>query len=514
MDTKSKWSEIDIKPFPKLTSSKNFEVIIIGGGITGITTAYLLSKHGIKVGLIEREKIGGVDSSHTTAHLTCLTDLRLSKLARNFGKKTAKTVWEAGQQAIAIIEKITREEKIDCELKRVSAYLLSSLIDEQNIKDLKNDADLANELGFEAEYLSAIPYFNKEGIEFPGQGLFHPLKFIAALAEIIKAKGGEIFEKTEIEEFVDGSFKLKAGNHIISADYVVIATHDPLAGNVSLLPAAFFQTKLALYSTYVVSGRISSGVIPEGSYFDLHDPYNYLRVEKQGGFDYAILGGEDHKTGQTVDTKESYNRLERKFFKLFPETSIDHRWSGQVIETHDGLPYIGETAERQFVATGFAGNGMTFGVISALMAVDSILGRENPYNKIFKPDRFKVIGGAVDYIKENVSYPYYALKDRITPPAAKDLDSITPGEGKIINFNGKRAACYCDESGHITCLSAVCTHMGGIVHWNNAEKTWDCPCHGSRFHKTGEVMSGPAETPLETLAGADNTAREPAKEAR
>jgi Rieske Fe-S protein len=278
----------------------------------------------------------------------------------------------------------------------------------------------------------------------------------------------------------------------------VITTHVPLVGEAGMIGATLFQTKLAPYSTYAIGARIPGGQWSEASYFDTADPYHYLRIDQGAKHDYAILGGEDHKTGQADDVEERHARLEELLKKLVPSAKVDHRWSGQVIETHDGLPYIGETAQGQFAATGFAGNGMTFGTLAGMMACDAVFERENPWKGIFDVNRKKV-QGAWDFVKENVDYPYYLVRDRLTGAEAGSADEIKRGEGKLLKNGGGRVACSRDESGKLTAVSAVCTHMGCIVHWNRVERTWDCPCHGSRFLPTGEVLAGPAESPLEPV---------------
>jgi Rieske Fe-S protein len=256
-----------------------------------------------------------------------------------------------------------------------------------------------------------------------------------------------------------------------------------------------FQTKLALYTSYVVGARIPSGLLPQASYWDSDNPYYYLRIDPGRGHDYAIFGGEDHKTGQEKNTRKPYRDLAERLRKLIPEARIERRWSGQILETHDGLPYIGEVADQQFIATGYCGNGMTFATIAALMCRDQLAGKKNPWTRLFDPSR-KQLSGAWDYLKENADYPYYLLRDRIVRGSEATPGEVRRGEGKIVKTTeGKRAA-YRDDQGVLTLLSAVCTHLGCLVRWNQAERTWDCPCHGSRFAPTGAVLSGPAEKPL------------------
>jgi Rieske Fe-S protein len=309
-----------------------------------------------------------------------------------------------------------------------------------------------------------------------------------------------VYEETTATEVTEQPLTVKAGDHTLQCDYVVLATHNPLMGHTRLMKALLFQTKLALYTSYAVAAKLPSGRLPEALFWDMGDPYYYLRVERGDGHDLLVFGGEDHKTGQEPDTVAAYQRLEKRLKQFAPGAEITHRWSGQVIETHDGLPYIGETAARQFAATGFSGNGMTFGTLAAMMAVDAVLKRRNPWQELFDVQRKKLAAGAWDYVKENADYPYYMLRDRLARGARVAPDELKRNQGVILNRDGQKLAAYRDEQGKVTVCSPVCPHLGCIVGWNEAEKTWDCPCHGSRFKPTGEVISGPAEESLEKIA--------------
>jgi len=280
---------------------------------------------------------------------------------------------------------------------------------------------------------------------------------------------------------------------------VVIATNNPLVGFASITAATLFQTKLSLYTSYALGGRVPSGTLPEALFWDTRDPYDYLRIDRHRDFDYLIYGGEDHKTGQKKQTQRAYARLLGRLKKIIPEARVDHRWSGDVICTPDGLPYIGENAEDQFVATGYCGNGITFGTVAAMLARDWVTGRKNPWTNLFAVDRKKIKGAAWNYIRENKDYPYYMIKDRIARPEAESVREIKRGQGMVVGSRGKKRAVFRDRNGDLHQLSPVCTHLGCLVRWNPAESTWDCPCHGSRFKPTGEVIAGPAEEALASI---------------
>jgi glycine/D-amino acid oxidase-like deaminating enzyme/nitrite reductase/ring-hydroxylating ferredoxin subunit len=504
MPTLSHWKNVRLPRFAPLKKPLRVDVVVVGGGMTGITTAYLLKKAGRKVALIERDRCAQVDTGNTTAHLTCVTDLRLGQLVKRFGRDHAQAVWDAGLAAIEKIQEIFRAERISCEFKRVPGYVHASLDSEKDEhRALTNEAALAQELGFAAEFVKEVPVHRRPGIRFPNQAKFHPLKYLAKLVTRIPKRGSHVFERTEAKEFESGSkdgfVRVKANGQTITCKHVVIATDVPLTGISSIASAAVLQTKLAPYTSYAVGAKLPKRIAPEATFWDTSDPYYYLRIDAQPRNDYAIFGGLDHKTGQVSDTKSLFTALEKRLHGVFPKARVDRRWSGQVIESHDGLPLIGETAKRQFVATGFSGNGITFGTLAAMMICDAIMGRKNPWRELFSPHRKQIRGGVWNYLTENLEYPYYMLKDRLASDEGKSLRSLRRGQGKILQLNGKRVAAYRDTDGRTTLLSPECTHLGCIVHWNDAETSWDCPCHGSRFTCTGKVIAGPAETPLERI---------------
>jgi glycine/D-amino acid oxidase-like deaminating enzyme/nitrite reductase/ring-hydroxylating ferredoxin subunit len=410
----------------------------------------------------------------------------------------AQSAWDAGRAAIDQIFTNIQTEKIACEFSWVPGYLHAA-IDGGNKNDhatLREDAHLANELGFPAELLSSVPFVNREGVRFPHQAKFHPLKYLSALLRAIPGKGSYVFEKSEAGEISEKPLSVKSGKYKIKCSFIFLATHTPLIGKTNLASATLFQSKLFLYTSYAIGAKIPTGTALEASYWDTANPYHYLRIDRRHGYDYAILGGEDHKTGQRADPGKAYDRLEKTLRKLVPSAKVDARWSGQVIETPDGLPYIGESASRQFVATGFGGNGITFGTLGAMMALDAFLKRKNPWSELFDIHRKKLVGGAWNYLRENKDYPYYLLRDWLGKAEGKSLRSLGRNDGKVLELAGQKVAAFRDEHGKVSLCSPVCTHLGCIVRWNGTEKTWDCPCHGSRFAATGEVLSGPAEEPL------------------
>ncbi|HTL16099.1 MAG TPA: FAD-dependent oxidoreductase, partial [Patescibacteria group bacterium] len=448
---------------------------------------------------LDRQRCAGADTGRTTAHLTYVTDNRLNQLVKAWGCDGAKAFWEAGVAAIDEIFKIAQTEKIDCELKWVPGYLHGRL-DKENSEDarsLQKDAELAQQLGFKAEFIGNVPYAKRPGVKFGGQAKFHPLKYLGPLLQRISGDGSYVFENTEASEIESDPLTVHAGRHKIRCSYLVIATHNPLVGKTGLVSATLFQTKLMLYTSYVLGARLPAGTLPEALFWDTTDPYYYLRVDRHQDHDYIIFGGKDEKTGQ--EKGPVFEKLEKELRRVLPAAEIQHRWLGQVVETNDGLPFIGESAGQQFIATGFCGNGFTLGTLSAMMARDRFFGRNNPWFNLFAVNRKKFHGGAWRYLTENLDYPYYYLRDRLQHAAEGSPDDLKIGEGRIIQVSGKKVAAFRDEDGKVTLLSPVCTHLGCIVRWNAVDKTWDCPCHGSRFKTTGEVFAGPAESPLEKV---------------
>jgi glycine/D-amino acid oxidase-like deaminating enzyme/nitrite reductase/ring-hydroxylating ferredoxin subunit len=507
MKTNPLWLELDAPvTFPRLEADVQADVLVIGGGITGLTAGYLLGQTGRSVIVVERDCIGRGGTGHTTAHVTYVTDERLADLEKHFGRDHAQAVWDAGASAMAEIQTIARQEGIDCELRQVPAFLVAAEGKDvqKEAAQLRQESRLATQLGFDARFIDAAPVFGRPAMRLSNQLKFHPTKYLWGLAERIAQNGGRIFEHSEATRFEENPRRAEVNGHTIQFEHVIFATHVPIQGLRSAWSAALLQTKLALYSTYAIGASVPKGLVPEAMWWDTGDPYLYLRVERGDERDYVILGGEDHKTGQEMDTEMPFRNLTNELHYFIPEAVPETRWSARVIETVDGLPYIGEVGDGQFVATGFGGNGMTFGTLGGMMACDAITKVKNPWQDLFSVDR-KKLSAAWDYLSENKDYPYYLLKGRLMRQKACDMDRLKPCEGCVMRMDGEEVAVFRDEMGMVHLHSAVCPHLGCIVTWNEAEKTWDCPCHGSRFHATGEVMGGPAESDLalHVAAGAE-----------
>lgn len=500
MRTQTHWTVGSTLPaFESLREPMNVDVAIIGGGSTGLTAALLLGQAGHSVAVFERGRCCRGDTAHTTAHLTYLTDKRPGDLASHFGDHAARAVLEAGASAILQIHEIVEAESIDCGFRWLPGFLHAPINSNEarESEALQHDIHTLRRLGFDADYIEQTPLMQQPGLRIPNQATFHPLRYLAGILDALRRAQIPVFEHSEVNAFENDN-TLTINDQRVTAKFVFIATHVPLQGSLSTIPAMLFQTKLAPYTSYVIGGRTERGRMPDALFWDTADPYRYLRMHPDIDSDYVIYGGCDHKTGQVENTEKPFLDLADAMVDLIPSIRITDRWMGQVIETHDGLPYIGEAAENQFIATGFCGNGMTFGTLAGMMAQDAFAGKkDNPWRELFDPHRKDVWSGFT-YLRENLDFPVHYLKDRLAP-APNDLESIKPGHGQVMRIDGQRVAVYRDTRGGITQCSPYCTHLGCIVHWNDADKTWDCPCHGSRFSPTGAVAAGPAETPLEPM---------------
>ncbi len=495
----SYWRNVPVRRFPNLPEegTLSYDAVVIGGGMTGLSIAYFLKQAGKRVCLLERGRLAAGDTGATSAHLTALTDLRPSVLHHRFGADAAR-VWQGGEAALDAIEGIVRRHHLECDFQRVPAYLSAPIEAHDNQKEeasLQADLEVAKGWGVAAEWVHCVPYLERSGVVFPHQAKFHPLKYLNGLADEVAGDGSDIFESAEVSQVTADPLEVRCGKTRIRTDFVAIATHVPLVGKSNLAAAALFQTKIAPYTSYVLRATVPGPALQSAMVFDTSDPYFYLRTDVENGVNHVIFGGRDHKTGQVEQTNERFVELEQKLSSLFPNVIVTNHWSGQVIESHDGLPFIGENSPAQFIATGFCGNGITLGTLAGLMARDVVQGKESPWKNLFSPGRLE-LKSAWEYVKENVDYPVCFVGDRIKKHEPFSPETIEVGEGKVQELDGKAVACSRDANGKFHVVSATCTHLGCLVHWNRAEKSWDCPCHGSRFQPDGKLIAGPAEEPL------------------
>lgn len=491
------WDEIALPSFPRLDRSLSADVVVIGGGITGITAARLLTDAGCRVALLERDRVGGVDTRATTAHLAAVVDARLDDLASRVGKDHAQAVWDAGWAAIAQIDALVQTFDIACDFAWCDGFLhVAHDADAETARAesrrLAQEAALAQEMGFDADHVAQVPLIGTAGMRVRHQARFHPRKYLAGLLASLSRDNVAIFEHSRAEVTDEG---VTVGSHRMTAPWVVLATHNPLQGRQGFLKASVLQTRLALYNSYVVRAALEEPR-EHALFWDTHEPYRYLRIDTVDGRSFAIAGGADHKTGQADRPAECYETVEAWLARVLPDARVTERWSGQVIETPDGLPIIGTVADKQFVATGFAGNGMTFGTLSAMMARDAVTGAKNPWRELFSPTRSPEFRGPWTYLTENADYPYYMIRDQFAGTPTRPLRAIGRDAGALVEIGGRTVAVYRHANGKLVTLDPTCTHLGCRIGWNAAERLWECPCHGSRFRPGGDVLAGPAEDPL------------------
>ncbi len=496
---------------PALTEDTRADVCIVGAGIAGMTTAYLLAREGKSVVVLDDGPVGGGMTGRTTAHLSNAIDDRYFELERLHGEKGARLAAESHTAAIDRIESIVIEEKIDCDFERLDGYLFTPPHKSKKVLDDElKAAHRAGLTGVERTRRAPIdPFDTGAALRFPRQGQFHPLKYLAGLAHAITERGGRIFTGTHASKIEGGSTAhIEAGEgRVVTAGAVVVATNTPVNDRFAI------HTKQAPYLTYVIGARVPRGSVTKALHWDTLDPYHYVRVqsvspavgdgaqEEEEGYDVLIVGGEDHKTGQAQDADRRYARLERWARKRFPMIKeIEFQWSGQVMETIDGVAFIGRNPMDEpnvYVATGDSGMGMTHGTIAGMLITDLIMGRENEWATLYDPSRI-TLRAAGEFAKENLNVAAQ-FTDYVTPGEVESIDEIAPGEGAILRHGLGKAAVYRDAAGRVHERSAVCRHLGCIVAWNTDEKTWDCPCHGSRYDSYGKVISGPANVDLSPI---------------
>jgi glycine/D-amino acid oxidase-like deaminating enzyme/nitrite reductase/ring-hydroxylating ferredoxin subunit len=489
--TPSLWQSLPIqRDFPQLgQDGVHVDVAIVGGGITGVTAAQLLKARGSTVAILEASHIASGVTGRSTAHLTQAIDARFYKVEQTFGATASRLVADAVRDAIDQISTLVDAVGLSCGFERLPGFLFAERTDQ--VEQLELELEAALRAGVTVERASPpLPFPVKSAIRFLNQAQFHPRAYAVPLAQEIVGAGSHVFEGTRVLTVDEGEpCRIHTDRGLtLTADQVILATHAPL--NRVLL-----QTKLAQYRSYVVAGPVRHS--PYGLFWDMDDPYHYVRSHRIGDQFYLLVGGEDHKTGQESETTAKLEKL-AGYARRFGVETITHCWSGQVIESVDGLPFIGRNAGSQkvFVATGFSGDGITFGTVSAMILADLCRGIPNRYAEIFQATRIKPLVSLVSYLEENVDFPLHLLSDSVRPPDVSSVDAIERGDGKIVRVRGERLAVYRDEQGGLHAVSPVCTHLGCHLNFNGSEKSWDCPCHGSRFDVDGNVLNAPAVNSL------------------
>ncbi|HEY8151899.1 MAG TPA: FAD-dependent oxidoreductase [Vicinamibacteria bacterium] len=482
---------------PSLASDLVTDVCIVGAGISGLTTAYLLAREGRSVVVLDDGPIGGGETGRTSAHLSSALDDRFYRLEHLHGEEGARLAAQSHAAAIDRIESIAAADDIACDFARVDGYLF--VAPGKAADELDREAEAARRAGLDVQKVPRAPLTSFDtgpALRFARQAQLHPLRYLAGLARAVIAAGGQIHTGVHVEEFEggrDARVKTATGREV-ACQAIVVATNTPVNDRLVI------HTKQAAYRTYVVGLEVPAGSVPRALYWDTADPYHYIRLQSQGAGrpEVLIVGGEDHRTGQAHDTEERWTRLERWTRELFPAAqAMTYRWSGQVLEPADGLAFIGPNPldnDNVFIATGDSGHGLTHGTIAGMLLTDLIQGRTNAWADLYDPAR-RNLRAAKEYAAE-LAKSQKGYAPWVTPGEVSSVDEIPPGEGGILRQGIRKIAAYRDPMAGVIRLSATCTHLGCIVEWNTGEKTWDCPCHGSRFAPDGRVLNGPAKTDL------------------
>ena len=497
-DLRSYWLEsCPETSYPPVPSTVRVDVAIVGGGIAGLSTAYELKRRGKTVAVIEAHRIAASVTGYTTAKITSLHTTIYSELLDSFGEDKARLYGESQQAGLERIATLVDTLGIDCEFSRQDAY--TYVREESEVQSVRDEAETASRLGLPASFVteSPLPFPIAGAVRFTDQAQFHPRQYLLALAEQIVGDGSHVFEGSRMKGLDEGEpNRVVCETGEVLADEVVIATHYPV------LDRGLMFARLEPHRDVVVAGLLPEGQDLHGMYISTEPATHSVRVSPHPDGQLVIVGGEPWKTGKEEDVQARYDKLGSWMQETFGVTEIRYRWSTQDNTSVDGVPYIGVLhpgAEHAWVACGFRGWGMTNGALSGLLLADRITGVESPWADLYDPTRVKPLASAKDFAKMQVDAVKGLVVDAVKPPQVESVDQIERGDGAIARVNGEKAAVYRDEDGQLHCLSARCTHMGCIVAFNNAEKSWDCPCHGSRFDHQGAVLQGPANRPLEKV---------------
>ena len=486
-----------MKNFNELKENIECDVCIIGGGITGISIAYKLSKVGINTVVLERDKIASKTTGNTTGKITSQHDLFYKYLIDSKGIDYARGYLDANEKAIIDIKNIIEQENIECDFENQSSYVYTQ--DKKEIQKIKDEVEALHKLDFPAKYVTetSLPLKILAGIEFPNQAQFNPLKYISGLCDSILNSNCKIFENTKVYdvEKLDDHYITYTKNNKIKSKYVVLACHYPFIN-----APGFYFLKMYQSTSYAIAVDTKTDLFP-GMYINTKEPILSFRTINHNGKRLLLIAGNGHKTGENIELGNRYELLENTVKKLYPDSEVLYRWSTEDCISLDKIPYIGSFSKlmpNMYVATGFKKWGMTTSNIASNIITDKILGKENPYEDIFTATRLEPIKNHEE-LKNMIKQSLNSLVINKFKIPEEALETIKNDTGKIIEIDGKNIGIYKDKNGKIYAVKPNCTHLGCLLKFNDLEKTWDCPCHGSRFDYEGHSIYAPSIKDLEII---------------
>jgi glycine/D-amino acid oxidase-like deaminating enzyme/nitrite reductase/ring-hydroxylating ferredoxin subunit len=478
-------------------SGKTYDVVIAGGGVTGIATALMLQKSGKSVLVAEAQNLCFGTTGGTTAHLNNFFDTSYDQVKSGFGEDDAQLLAIAANKALDLYKSNIETYGIDCGYTQKDAYLFAK--DQSQADELEKIYKAAKNVGIDVSYTDRIPVPEEflKAIVFHEQAQVHPARYVYGLAKAFEEAGGEIIQNCRILKFSgDEILEIETTQGQCRTSNLIWATHIPPGINL-------LHFRCAPYRSYAMAVILNDESYPEGLAYDLYDPYHYYRTQEIDGKNYLIAGGEDHKTGHEEHTEGCFKKLEAHVRSVFDVKEIAFRWSSQYFEPADGLAYIGHlpgNPSNVFVATGFGGNGMTYSHIAANLLTEKIENKDSDLARLLNPGRIKPVAGFANFVKENADVVAQFIGKKFSAEKIEELADLAPGEARVVKYEGSKLAIYKDESGNVHAINPTCTHAKCTVGWNDAEKSWDCPCHGARYSMDGEVLTGPASKALELVS--------------
>ncbi|HSI80796.1 MAG TPA: FAD-dependent oxidoreductase [Solirubrobacterales bacterium] len=478
--------------YPPLDGAINADVAVVGGGIAGLTAALLLKRGGARVAVIEAGRVGTGVTGHTTGKVSSLHGLVYRELRGSFGKDGARTYGAANQAAIERVATLVDEEAIACGFRRVANYTYAE--SEEALEKVSQEAAVAEEIGLPATFTDSapLPFPARGAVRFDDQAQLHATNYLVGLARAVEGDGSRVFEESRVTAVDDGSrCRVETDDGFVTAGSVIVATNFPI------LDRGLFFARCHPHRSYLIAVTLD-GSLPQDTFISADEPLRSILAHRSDEREYLLVGGEGHRASNQVDVSERYSRLEQWARERFPVSSVEYRWSTQDAIPVDGVPYVGPMSPLSrsvYVATGFRKWGLTNGTVAGMILSDRLLDKSNPWASTFTSTRLRPLAGGRRFVSENLRAGVRLIRDRLASRGS-DLSDLEPGGGRALDLNGEKVAACMDDDGQLHTVSAVCTHAGCIVDWNGEERTWDCPCHGSRFGHTGKVIQGPATDDL------------------